>query len=126
MLSLQVSKPGRWCPPCPPYPTALLGPSAFLGSHQGTLPIHASAVFACGRGVLAGEATTVPSQGPSQMELPHEKQLGIRWCLWFGVSVFVALGLGLPLRSLGWLISHSRSVSATCLISPGSGSSTKV
>lgn len=40
------------------------------------------------------------------MELPHEKQLGVRWCLQFGVSVLVALGLGLPLRSLGWLISQ--------------------
>lgn len=55
------------------------------------------------QGGLAEEVTAVPSQGPSQVELPHEKQLGVRWRLQFGVSVSVASGLGLPLRSPGWL-----------------------
>lgn len=71
-----------------------------------SLPTHTSAVFSHGRGGLAEEVTTVPSQGLPRVELPHEKQLGVWWCLRFRVSVPVASGLGLPLRSLGWLVSQ--------------------
>lgn len=46
----------------------------------------------------------MPSQGPLQAELPYEKQVGVRWCLWLRVSVPVASGLGLPLRTTGWLV----------------------
>lgn len=49
------------------------------------------------------------SQGPLQAELPCEKQVSIRQCLWFGVSVPVALGLGSPQRTLGWLVPQSLS-----------------
>lgn len=49
------------------------------------------------------------SHGPLQAELPCEKQVGIRQCLWFGVSVPVASGLGSPQRTLGWYVPQSLS-----------------